>query len=146
VIAIRLLKSEEFDALCTLLDGYKRDIEEEALTADARQRLSEAVESGKIRFFVACEGEQLVGMCSLCETFSTYRCRRSGIFEDFYIVPSRRRTGLARRMTRAVFEYAAQNGIDTLWVGSSPSDVKMYDSLGFDVPLGSLRCWSAGEA
>lgn len=139
---IRELKMAEFGQLCALMDDYKRDIEEAPLQEMQRQRLKEAVERGEITFFVACEADALVGMCSVCTMFSTYLCMPGGVFEDFYIVPQRRRTGLARQMTHAVFACMRARGVATLWVGASPSDVRMYESLGFDVPLGRLMCWS----
>lgn len=144
-MTVQVLKMEQFSTLCTLMDAYKYDIEEEALTTEAKERLREAIASGQITFFIAMEDGEIVGMCSVCETFSTYTCRKSGVFEDFYIVPNRRRTGLARQLTHAVFEQMRARGVATLWVGSAPCDVKMYESLGFDAPLGMLRCWSSEE-
>lgn len=143
---VDVLKMEQFGALCKLLDAYKYDIEEEKLSPEAVERLRAAIEEGIITFFIASEDEEIVGMCSVCETFSTYSGRRSGIFEDFYIVPQRRRTGLARKLVQAVFERMRERGVATLWVGSAPCDVKMYESLGFDKPLGTLVCWTGGEA
>ena len=144
-MTVEVLKMEQFPTLCMLMDAYKYDIEEEPLTPEARERLADAIRAGQITFFVAMENGQIVGMCSVCETFSTYTCRRSGVFEDFYIVPQRRRTGLARQLTRAVFERMRARGVTTLWVGSAQCDVKMYESLGFDAPLGMLRCWNGEE-
>lgn len=144
-MTVDVLKMEQFPVLCALMDAYKYDIEEEKLTPEARERLKEAIATGRITFFVAAEENEIVGMCSVCETFSTYNCHKSGVFEDFYIVPHRRRTGLARQMTHAVFEQMRARGVATLWVGSAPCDVKMYESLGFDIPLGQLRCWSGEE-
>lgn len=145
VTEIRPLKDDEFDRLCALMDAYKRDIEEPAMNEDEKGRFREAVIEKKILFIVACEEEELVGMCSICETFSTFRCYKSGVFEDFYIIPQRRRTGLARRMVNTAFGIIRARGVKTLWVGSSPSDVRMYESLGFDVPLGVLRSWNGSE-
>ena len=144
-MTVDVLRMEQFDALCTMLDAYKYDIDEEKLSAEAKERLRDAIEEGIITFFVAVEDDEIVGMCSVCETFSTYNGRRSGIFEDFYIVPHRRRTGLARKLTHEVFERMKARGVATLWVGSAPCDVKMYESLGFDTPLGTLVCWNGME-
>lgn len=142
-MTVDVLKMEQFPTLCVLMDAYKYDIEEEKLSDAAKERLREAIAAGQITFFVAMEEEQIVGMCSVCETFSTYTCQKSGVFEDFYIIPQRRRTGLARQMTHAVFDRMRARGVMTLWVGAAPCDVRMYESLGFDAPLGMLRSWNA---
>lgn len=125
-----------------LMDGYKRTIEEEPLTEEQYAALEKAIRDNRIHFFIAKEDE-VVAMCSVSATFSTFTCSAGGIFEDFYILPEYRKTGLARRLTEYVFDWCKQNSIMSLWVGSADCDVEMYRKLGFEIPLGNLLAWSA---
>lgn len=125
-----------------LMDGYKEAIEEEPLTEEQYAELERAIRDSRIHFFIAKEDEA-VAMCSVSVTFSTFTCSAGGVFEDFYILPKYRKSGLARRLTEYVFDWCKQNGIMSLWVGSSDCDVGMYRNLGFEIPLGNLLAWSA---
>jgi len=124
-----------------LMNAYKRAIGEEPLNKETAESLLRAIREGSILFFTAMEGENLVGMCSLCRTFSTFNCAFSGIFEDFYVEPAFRGKGVARKLAGAVIGECKRTGIASLWVGCADADVPMYQSLGFEAPLGSLLAW-----
>ena len=126
---------KEFEPLCALQTAYKAEIGEEAPDDAAFLRLRTAVSEKEIMFY-ACEHEgEMIAMCSVCRTFSTFDYRPSGVFEDFYIHPDYRKKGAAR----ALADFAArESGASTLLVGCAPCDEGMYRSLGFDAPLGRL--------
>ena len=60
------------------------------------------------------------------------------MFEDFYVVPERRKQGIAALLTRYAFEDAKKRGCSSVIVGSSRGDVPMYEHLGFTVRLGYM--------
>lgn len=124
-----------------LMNAYKRAIGEEPLNREDIESLLRAVREGHILFFTAMEGEALVGMCSLCRTFSTFHCAFSGVFEDFYVEPAFRGKGVARGLVNAVISECKKTGIASLWVGCADTDVQMYKALGFEAPLGHLLAW-----
>ena len=131
------------ETIALLMKGYKKDIGEEELSAGQLEALEKAISNGDITFFTAKSEGKAVAMCSVTRTFSTFSCAYSGVFEDFYISPQYRGSGLARLLTAHVFDYCRQSGILSLWVGSADCDVEMYKKLGFEIPLGNLLTWSA---
>lgn len=141
-MTIELLKNN-IDCMQPLLAAYKKAIGEEPLSGEQMNALQKAITQGHILFFVAKEDGEAAAMCSITKTFSTYCCQYSAIFEDFYILPNYRKNGLARELTRFVFDYCQKNGIGSLWVGCADCDVAMYRHLGFTIPLGNLLAWSA---
>ena len=125
--------AEDIPKIMELMSGYKQDIGEEPLTQAQKVALGAAIETGRITFILAKRDGRAVGMCSVCETFSTFRCASGGLFEDFYVLPMFRGQGVARRLVEAAFAH---------WVGCADSDVKMYERLGFRIPLGRLLTWN----
>ena len=131
----RKLSAADMPGLETLQCAYKREIGEDAPSAEDFARLREAIEQGQIFFFGCLAEGELVACCSVSPTFSTFDYRRGGVFEDFYIVPAYRRRGIARKLV----EFAVrESGVSSLTVGCADCDRDMYRALGFTVPLGNL--------
>jgi GNAT superfamily N-acetyltransferase len=136
------LKKEDYWQIRNLQNGYKAEIGEEFLSDVQQEQLIHAIEQEKIQFFVAKRKTRVVGMCSVSMIFSTFQCKCSGIFEDFFIEPLFRKEGISTLLTRSVFDWCKQQEISSLWVGCSDKDVKMYQYLGFKTPFGNLLTWS----
>ena len=80
--------AEDIPKIMELMSGYKQDIGEEPLTQAQKVALGAAIETGRITFILAKRDGRAVGMCSVCETFSTFQCASGGLFEDFYVLPT----------------------------------------------------------
>ncbi len=141
-IACAVAGTEDIPQILELMDGYKAAIGEEPLAQAQKEALAAAIEAGRITFLLAKRGWRAVGMCSVCETFSTFQCAPGGVFEDFYVLPAFRGEGVARRLAEAAFAHCSARGIVSLWVGCADCDVELYKSLGFRIPLGQLLTWS----
>ncbi len=133
--------ASHISAIKPLMEQYKRSIGEIPLDEDQYKVLYQAVCDGSIHFFVARDGGNIVGMCSVSRIFSTFSCSYGGVFEDFYIVPAYREKGIARELAKYVFEWCEKNEVLSLWVGCADCDIEMYQSLGFQMPLGNLLAW-----
>jgi len=133
---------KDFKKLKPLLNDYKKSIHEAPLTETQFAELKKAIETEKISFYTAVNEGEIIAMCSVALTFSTYNCQPMGIFEDFYINPLHRGKGLASKLTAFVFSQMEALGVNSVWVGSADMDVNMYKHLGFTVPLGNLLAWS----
>ena len=115
--------------------GYKQEIGEEKPTDENFDSLSEAVSKGQIIFYGCVDEGRLIACCSITPTYSTFNYQMGGVFEDFYIVPEYRHRGIARQLV----EFACrESGVGSLTVGCADCDIKMYQSLGFAIPLGNL--------
>ena len=136
-IVIEVLRDPADPQLLALQSGYKQSIGEAPLTEEQQRQLQQAIAAGRITFFVARCGERLVGMCSVARCYSTFTCADMGVYEDFYVEPAFRGSGLARRLAEAAQAWCRNNGIASLTVCCAPCDEKMYQSLDFSLPLGS---------
>lgn len=123
--------------LLKLENGFKKEIGEEVLTEEKQEQLKQAIQEGKITFFVAKRGCRMVGMCSVAKCYSTFSCSDTGVYEDFYIEPVFRHKGIARKLAKAAQAWCRENGITSLTVCCAPCDEKMYRALGFDIALGT---------
>ena len=131
----RKINASQIGLLWELQKAYKAAIHEDAPDGRDCDRLRLAIESGQILFYGAWDGDVLAGCCSVTVGFSTFNYRRSGVFEDFYILPEYRHRGIARALVRYAWD---ESGVASLTVGCADCDVKMYQALGFSVPLGNL--------
>ena len=134
----RKVKSNEIDALWELQKLYKSEIGEDEPNDSDKERLSSAVDKDTIIFYCAWEGDLAVGCCSVTVGFSTFNYLPSGVFEDFYIRPEYRHSGIARQLVQFAYH---DSGVASLTVGCADCDVKMYKSLGFSIPLGNLLAY-----
>ena len=132
------IENNYFDELFKLHAAYKTEIGEASPSQQDLFSLKRAIESGIIQFYGCICDDKLVGICSVCPTYSTFNYERSGVFEDFYILPEARRQGIARGLAA----YAWQNsGVKSMTVGCAPCDQAMYQAIGFRVKLGNLLAW-----
>ena len=129
------INTAEMPALWQLHTAYKAEIGEDAPTDADFKRLKKAVADGEILFFGACDGEKVVGCCSVTVGFSTFNYEKSGVFEDFYILPEYRHKGIARELVRFAYR---ESGVSSMTVGCADCDVAMDKSLGFSVKIGNL--------
>jgi len=131
--ALRIDPVSEADLpdLRTLQLEFSRSIGEAEPDGDAFDRIAAAIEAGQIHFMLAREGDRPVGTCSLTIGFSTYGAAPFGVFDDFYVVPDRRKTGLARRLVDAVLAAARERGCRSVLGGVSDGDVEMWKHFGF---------------
>ncbi len=123
------------DGLKALHIGYKQEIGEEPPTGENFDSLSEAIKKGQIIFYGCVDEGRLIACCSITLTYSTFNYQTGGVFEDFYIVPEYRHKGIARQLVRFAYQ---ESGVGSLTVGCADCDIKMYQSLGFTIPLGNL--------
>ena len=134
-----LVKTERFLELVNLQIAYKTEIGEDCPRKNDFESLKHAIEQEKINFYgCVCDGK-LVACCSICLTYSTFNYDTAGVFEDFYILPSYRHKGIARKLV--MFAYA-NSGVSSLSVGCADCDIGMYNALGFDIPLGNMLAFN----
>ena len=137
LITVEILADPEDWQLKKLENGFLKEIGEQALTEEQQEQLQQAIRDGKITFFMAKRGYRAVGMCSVAKCFSTFSCADTGVFDDFYIEPVFRKKGIARMLTQAAQKWSKENGLASLTVTCAPCDERMYQSLGFDMQLGT---------
>ena len=141
-ITVEILSDPEDWQLKKLENGFLKEIGEQMLTEEKKEKLQQAIRDGRITFFMAKRGYRAVGMCSVAKCFSTFACSDTGVFDDFYIEPAFRRKGAARKLAQAAQQWCSDNTVSSLTVCCSPCDEGMYRALGFDVRLGSTFAYT----
>jgi len=134
----RRINVSQIDQLWELQKAYKAEIHEDAPDNTDRDRLRTAIEKEQILFCGAWDHHVLTGCCSVTTGFSTFNYQRSGVLEDFYILPEYRHQGIARALVQYAYR---ESGVGSLTVGCADCDVKMYKALGFSVSLGNLLAY-----
>lgn len=137
-LKFRKIVTEDFEKLMELQRAYKTAIGEEQPDEQSFDRLKEAMEKEQILFFGCEMNGELIAMCSICKTFSTFDYQTGGVFEDFYIVPAYRHQGIARKLVHYAYEESA---VHSFTVGCADCDVEMYQSLGFAIQLGNMLAY-----
>ena len=132
------IETDNFEELMKLQKAYKAEIGECPPTNAELESLKKAIENEQIHFYGCIYDNSLVACCSLCFTYSTFRYGKSGVFEDFYIQPAYRHKGIARKLVSYAYE---QSGVDSLTVGCADCDVRMYQAIGFKIPLGNMLAY-----
>ena len=130
--------TEMFDELKSLQKDYKVAIGEDVPSETELESLRKAIEQGHIHFYGCICDESLVACCSICVTYSTFNYDKSGVLEDFYIKPEYRHKGIARKLVSYAFE---QSEVSSLTVGCADCDVEMYQTIGFQIPLGNMLAY-----
>ena len=138
-VTVERLDDPEDWQLMKLENGFRTAVGEQPLTEEEKQRLRAAVAREELTFFLARRGTRAVGMCSVAENFSTFCCGPVAVLEDLYVEPVFRRQSIARQLTRSAQALCRERGVGSLTVCCAPCDEAMYQTLGFNVPLGVSR-------
>ncbi len=124
--------------LWLLENEFLNEIGEKPMTDNSKERLIEAIQAEKIFFWIAKMDGRPVGMCSVSPCFSTFACKSCGVFDDFYVEPHHRKQGVARLLAATTQKWCREKGYASIMVGCCKEDVGMYQTLGFDVELGTM--------
>ena len=136
ICEVRPFDKKDYRTLSLLLNGFKNAVGEAPLTQLEWSALRKGIEEDRITYYIAWQGERAVGVFSLCRTFSSFRCAPVGLFEDFYVLPDVRGTGVARVLAQYARTAVESIGGKTLTVTCAECDREMYQSLGFTEPIG----------
>lgn len=131
MVTIFPLTRQRYDEARSLLAAFLAEIGEPALNDESWSNIRQAHELGKIQFYVAEAGAKLVALCSLTVGFSTYCAGPFGILDDFYVMPSMRKKGVAGLLMKQLLIQAEELGCRSVLLGCQASDVAMYEHFGF---------------
>ncbi len=129
---------EDMNELIEILKEYKKSICESPFTHKQLSSLEAAIANENIYFYMVKVEGDVVGVCSATLGFSTFRCSKIGILEDFYISPDFRNRSIGKKLANYVFSEMEDMEITSLSVGCSDIDVNKYKNLGFNIGLGNL--------
>lgn len=136
------INAEQIDELKLLQINYKQEIGETVPTQKDMESLKQAIKNGQIYFYGCVHEGKLIACCSISVTYSTFDYNKSGVFEDFYILPKYRHQGIAKTLV----QYAHRSsGVSSLIVGCADCDMAMYNSLGFCISIGNMLAYDSQQ-
>ena len=100
----------DLDALAQLFDGYRQFYGQPSNLAAARDWLRSRLRVGESMVLVARRGGDAVGFVQLYPMFSSVRLARTCILNDLYVLPTKRRGGVARALLEAAAGFARADG------------------------------------
>ena len=100
----------DLDALAQLFDGYRQFNGQPSNLAAARDWLRSRLRVGESMVLVARRGGDAVGFVQLYPMFSSVRLARTWILNDLYVLPTKRRGGVARALLEAAAGFARADG------------------------------------
>lgn len=125
IIELKTYSPQYFEAihqLCDQLTAGTYDLQEDYL--------QEIVEGDNCHLFLAVEGDEVLGMLSVC-IYKAPTGYRAWV-EDVVVMDTARGRGLGRTLMLHAVEFAQELGVDTLTLTSNPTRVaanKLYQSM-----------------
>lgn len=133
-LTIRTATPADLDALAPLFDAYRQFFTGKPDLDVSRRFLGERLERGESVVLAAFEEGVALGFLQLYPLFSSWYCRRQWFLSDLYIVESRRKEGIGKKLVRACIDFGKQSETRAILVElpfSEPHLVKFYGEFGF---------------
>ena len=96
--------------VAALFDGYRQFYGQPADPDGARQFLRERLQAGDSVILVAEKEKRLAGFVQLYPSFSSVSMKRLWILNDLFVLPTHRRSGVARALMSAAEDLARATG------------------------------------
>jgi GNAT superfamily N-acetyltransferase len=124
------------EALAELFDRYRVHYGEAPDPARAANWLEEHIDAGRLRAFVAENGERLVGFATTMEVPASLWLARFWQIRDLFVLPAHRRRGVGRVLLDHVRAAAIEAGAQRLVLQTeedNDSALRLYADRGYDV-------------
>lgn len=92
----------------------------------AADRLERALRSPESTVLVACDGQKLVGFCTVYLEFESVRFGRRAWIEDLAVHPDRRSAGIGQRLLSRAKGWAREHGADRMGLESGEARVDAH--------------------
>jgi ribosomal protein S18 acetylase RimI-like enzyme len=141
-VKIRAIENRDFPDWLPLWDGNNLGIRDEAVTAETWARLTDP--DFPVRGLVAEEDGKLVGLVHYIEHPTTGSLKNVCYMQDVYVDPARRRSGIARKLIRALEGAGKGRWARIYWLAESENEAAqaLYKALGvkLDFTLHMMKC------
>ncbi|WP_239631160.1 GNAT family N-acetyltransferase [Paenibacillus sp. H1-7] len=133
------LTAELLPQASLLLAGYMYPNSECTWTGDRLERcrgnLERLLTFRHVNFFMAKRGEECVGFIAVHWGFSTTTGKLILRIQDLYVVPEKRKQGIAARLIHTAADLAKQHDANRLELNTGTANVsarRLYEALGFE--------------
>jgi ribosomal protein S18 acetylase RimI-like enzyme len=113
-VVLRRADADDVDRLVPLFGAYREFYHERRAPTVEREYLTERIDRDEAVVFLAEMGRTVVGFTLLYPSFSSVSLRPIWVLNDLYVLPERRRQGIAAWLLRRAHRFAVQTGADYL--------------------------------
>lgn len=144
-LCIRRATRADVPQLADLFEQYRAFYRARPDRAAAVRFLEERLDGEDSTVFIAimgASGPEMVGFVQLYPSFSSLALWGTEILNDLFIVPGRRREGIARMLLATAIEYARQRGAASVELSTQHTNRSaraLYRELGFEDDLEFAR-------
>lgn len=122
--------------LAPMFDAYRQFYGQASDLDGSRRFLEKRLQNDESVVFAAVDesGDQGLGFVQLYPSFSSVSVSSTWILHDLFVVPERRRTGVARALMEAARALAVETGADGLSLSTATDNFgaqSLYESLGY---------------
>lgn len=135
--AVRIRRAQRTDvgALAALFERYRAFYGAPADPVRVERFLDARIDREESTVYLACDAAaEPVGFVQLYPSFSSLALRNTEVLNDLYVVPTRRRSGIATLLVAAALEHAVRRSavaieLETQWANASAR--ALYRKFGF---------------
>ena len=131
--------SSEVEDLAEIFDRYRAHYGESPGGSLSTRWLEQRLKSGQLRAFVAEDGAKVVGFATTAEVPASLRLAHFWHVRDLFVLPTHRRTGIARALLAAVRATALDSGAIRLVLQTEQDNeaaMRLYEDSGYTVVRG----------
>lgn len=129
----------EIEALAEIFDQYRAHYDEPSDAAASRRWLERRLGTGRLRAFVAEDGEEIVGFATTTEVPASLRLAHFWQIRDLFVLPTHRRLGVARALLASVRDAAIESGALRLVLQTEDDNeaaLRLYAECGYALVKG----------
>jgi len=131
---IRQADMEDLDAVTQLFSAYREFYGQPVNIPECHHFLFERLLNHESVIYLAFDWEDAVGFMQLYPTFSSIRLKAQWILNDLYVVPEKRKQGIATALINQAKQLVQDRKDDGLALSTAKTNTtaqKLYESLGF---------------
>jgi GNAT superfamily N-acetyltransferase len=132
-VVLRRAAADDVDRLVPLFGAYREFYRERRAPAVERKYLRKRIVRDEAVVFLAEMGGTAVGFTLLYPSFSSISLRPIWVLNDLYVLPERRRRGVAAWLLRRAHRFAVQTGADYLTLETAKDNPaqRLYEAEGW---------------
>jgi GNAT superfamily N-acetyltransferase len=127
---------DEIEALAETFDRYRAHYGAPSGASSSARWLEQHLGTGRLRAFVAEDGEKVIGFATAMEVPASLRLAHSWQIKDLFVLPTHRRLGVGRALLASVRAAAIESGAVRLALQTEEDNdvaLRLYADSGYAV-------------
>jgi len=128
---IRAMKLDDIDEVVEMYLNYLKHFGHEVKHDKLNSFLKEIFTKGWVNITLACEGQEILGFLTFCDTFSPISTCLAFHIKDLFIKPQHRHKGIGTMLLQNVEIIARSKVVGKLFVHSEDNEISFYEKHGW---------------